>query len=69
MSASIYRRRNNEFGASCDGVADTGHTILGHGGELFTVFSDTDPDTPIVSRATRREAEIAIENDWRKPRT
>lgn len=67
-NANLYLRRNGQFGASCDGTQDTGHTILEDSG-LFTVFNDDDPDTPIISDATREQAEAAIAADWRGSRS
>lgn len=63
-SANLYLRRNGSFGASCDGVADTGHTIHEDSG-FFTVWSIRDPSEIIADDATRAEAEAAIANDWR----
>ena len=63
MTATIYIRKNGQFGASCDEIADTGHTILEDSGR-FTVFGDGE-DEPIIENATRADAEAAIERDWR----
>lgn len=63
QTAVIYLRRNGEFGASCDGVADTGHTILEDSGK-FTVFAEGE-DEPLIRNASRDEAEQAIAADWR----
>jgi len=64
--ANIYIRRNGQFGASCDGCADTGHTILEDSGR-FTVYSihDMREDVVIATDATREQAEEAIAKDWR----
>lgn len=64
MRATIYLRRNGEFGASCGGVQDTGHHILEDSGR-FTVYSINDEDVAIAERATQDEAERAIADDWR----
>ena len=64
MGARIYQRRNGEFGASCDGVADTGHTIEQEHGR-YTVWSLDDPDLVIAQSVPIREAEAAIAADWR----
>lgn len=64
MQATIYLRRNGEFGASCDGVQDTGHHIEEDSGK-FTVYSIHDGDEVIAQGATRDEAERAIADDWR----
>lgn len=63
--AVIYRRRNGEFGASCDEVADTGHRIELTFDGWFDVWSVHDPDRRIVHLASRPEAERAIAEDWR----
>lgn len=62
--ASLYIRRNGAFGASCDGIRDTGHWITEDSGR-FTVFPVGGGDDPIVSNVTREEAEKAIAADWR----
>ena len=64
--ANIFIRRNGAFGASCDGVQDTGHRITEDSGR-FTVYSiqDMKEDVAIVKNATREEAEKAIATDWR----
>lgn len=65
MNTKIYTRKNGRLGASCDRVADTGHTITEKDGR-FTVFSVDDPDKVLVENVTREEAEKAIERDWRE---
>lgn len=64
-AANIFIRRNGAFGASCDGIADTGHHITEDSG-LFTVYSVHDEDAVIAKDATRAEVEAAIADDWRK---
>lgn len=64
MNAKIYLRRNKSYGSSCDGCADTGHTINEYNG-LFTVWT-LDGDSYLITGATREEAERAIAEDWRK---
>lgn len=64
MTAKIYIRHNGDFGSSCDGIQDTGHTITEDSGR-FTVWSVHDEDRRICTDATRDEAEKAITLDWR----
>lgn len=66
MTAKIYRRINGEYGSSCDGIQDTGHTIAEEGGR-FTVWSVHDEDRRICTDVDRNEAEKAIAADWRAP--
>lgn len=63
-NAKLYLRRNGSFGSSCDGVADTGHTIMEDSGR-FRVYSADNADEIIADNATREEAEDAIAKDWR----
>lgn len=66
--AAIYRRANGGYGASCDGIQDTGHHIeVEEGGSVrtFRVFSVHDEDRVICDNATRAAAELAIADDWR----
>jgi len=63
--AKLYVRRNGSFGASCDGVQDTGHVILEDSGR-FTVFSIHNEDEKIAEGADREAAENAITADWRR---
>lgn len=65
--AVIYRRNNGQFGASCAGVADTGHSIFEDGGR-FTVWSVHDEERFICMRATQADAERAIAVDWCNPK-
>lgn len=62
--AKIYIRNNGAFGASCDGVADTGHLILEDSGR-FTVHSVHADEQRICINVTRAAAEQAIAEDWR----
>lgn len=61
--AKLYIRRNGTFGASCAGVADTGHEIFEDSGR-FTVWSVHDEDRAICTDVTRQDAEAAIAKDW-----
>jgi hypothetical protein len=63
--ANIYRRRNGDYGASCDGVADTGHHIVRSEKGYFTVYSLNEPERAIATLVTQPEAEKAIAEDWR----
>ena len=64
MPTKLYLRRNGSFGASCDGVEDTGHHITEDSGR-FTVYSLNDPDVTLCENVYRSAAEAAIEREWR----
>lgn len=64
--AKIYRRKNGDYGSSCDGIEDTGHHItIDRNTDLFTVWSVHHEDRTICRDVPRAEAEEAIAADWR----
>lgn len=74
MSARIYRRRNFEWGAACDGCRDTGHFVKAYSPLMgqpswayrFSVRSVHEPFNWIARYASRETAERRIQADWRK---
>lgn len=63
MTATIYQRRNGDYGSSYGTTQDTGHHITERNGK-WTVFSIKDDERIIAKDASKQEALAAIERDW-----